>query len=96
MLGWSTALVTVVLLGQPNGITGTPNLLSTLAPTKLQPQKRGIPSWASSVAQGLPTDVASGVLPAFQGLPNTEQIKQQLNLTDDAVNRVPLSVLNIP
>jgi hypothetical protein len=96
MLGWSNDLVTLIFLGQLSGIAAAPNPFPTSAPTKVQPEKRDISSWASSVAQGLPTDVASGVLPAFQGLPNTDQIKQQLNLTDDDVSRLPQSVLNIP
>src|SRR4051812_10375644 len=101
MVGWTslpvgTALVSLVLLNQLASSLAAPNPLPTPSPTKVQPHKRGISSWASSVAQGLPTDVASGVLPAFQGLPGPDQIKQQLNLTDDDVNRLPLSVLSIP
>ncbi|KAG8816921.1 hypothetical protein FRC17_000134 [Serendipita sp. 399] len=68
----------------------------TPAPTKVQLPKRDLSSWASSVAAGLPTDIASGILPAFQGLPSADDIKEQLNLTDDAIQQLPLQVLNFP
>ncbi|KAG8810585.1 hypothetical protein FRC18_003989 [Serendipita sp. 400] len=68
----------------------------TSPPTRVELPKRGLSSWASSVAQGLPTDVASGILPAFQGLPSPDDIKEQLNLTDDSINQLPIQVLNIP
>lgn len=96
LTGSAATLFALALLTQLAGTVAAPNPLPTAAPTKVQPQKRGISSWASSVAQGLPTDVASGVLPAFQGLPNADEVKQQLNLTDDDINRLPQSVLNIP
>lgn len=99
MFGWSSpnnALLTLILLTQLASTAAAPNPLPTAAPTKVQPQKRGLSQWASSVAQGLPTDVAGGVLPAFQGLPSADDVKHQLNLTDDDVNRLPQSVLNIP
>lgn len=96
LTGSAATLFALALLTQLAGTVAAPNPLPTASPTKVQPQKRGISSWASSVAQGLPTDVASGVLPAFQGLPNADEVKQQLNLTDDDINRLPQSVLNIP
>lgn len=68
----------------------------TPLPTKVQPAKRDLSSWALSVAQGLPTDVASGILPAFQGLPDSDQVQDQLDIGDQDVDNLPLSVLNIP
>ena len=92
----SLALSILVAAFQLHLVAAVPNPHPTPAPTKTLPQKRGLSSWASSVASGLPTDIAGGVLPAFQGLPSPDDIKKQLNLTDEDINALPLEVLNIP
>lgn len=91
---WFSSILLAAL--QLHLAVAAPNPLPTPAPSKTLPQKRDISSWASSVASGLPTYIAGGVLPAFQGLPSPDDIKKQLNLTDEAIDALPLEVLNIP
>ena len=50
----------------------------------------------TSVLGGLPESVASGVPNFFQDFPVGDDVKNQLNMTDDDVDALPTQVLNIP
>lgn len=44
----------------------------------------------------LPSDIAGGILPQFENLPDSDAIKKQLQLNDDQINALPVNILNIP
>ncbi len=55
-----------------------------------------LPAEVTSYLGSLPSDVLQGVLPAFEGLPDGDTIKNKLNISDEELANEPLKILNIP
>jgi len=82
-------------------VTALATLTEREPPTQVQERDilsdiTGAAGYVTSVLGGLPESVASGVPNFFQDFPVGDDVKNQLNMTDDDVDALPTQVLNIP